>query len=74
MLHFHNSRLYTVQVPRREAITLLGTLVCFPNHYGVIEVLTQGKRRDEMEPDLLKEMVLAVLLDAGRKEPAGLAR
>ena len=37
-------------------------------------MLTQGKRRDEMEPDLLKEMVLAVLLDAGRKEPAGLAR
>lgn len=49
-------------------------MVCFPNHFGVIEVLTQGTRRNEMEPDQLKEMVLAVLLDAGRKEPAGLAR
>ncbi|XP_067941820.1 ral GTPase-activating protein subunit alpha-1-like isoform X3 [Watersipora subatra] len=62
-------------VPRREAITLLGTLVCAPNHFGSIDVLTQGNSsRIEMEADQLKDMVLAVLLDAGRKEPAGLAR
>jgi len=34
----------------------------------------KGTRREIMEPDQLKDLVLAVLLDGGRKEPAGLAR
>ncbi|CAN8000270.1 unnamed protein product [Ixodes hexagonus] len=63
-------------MPRAEAVTLLGSLVCFPNIYRELQVLQcQGS-----EPPALtsltdvKEHILSLLLKAGRSDPDGLAR
>jgi len=63
-----------LQVPRVEATTLLASLVSFPNHFGAIEVLSQSSSNSTIKADHFKDLVLAVLLDGGRKEPAGIAR
>ncbi|EEC20474.1 tuberin, putative, partial [Ixodes scapularis] len=63
-------------MPRVEAVTLLGSLVCFPNIYRELQVL----QCQVSEPPALtsltdvKERILGLLLKAGRSDPDGLAR
>lgn len=61
--------------PRTEAVTTVGSLVCFPNMYGEISVL-QPRCAEFVLRNCrdAKDQVIDVLLTAGRKEPAGLAR
>ncbi|KAL5008782.1 hypothetical protein ScPMuIL_014363 [Solemya velum] len=63
------------ETPRVEAVRLLGALVCFPNHMKDLPVLeTDGQGVSILTCDTFKENVVRILLKAGRKEPAGLAR
>ena len=63
------------QPPRAEAVTVLGSLLYFPHHILEIPALepelmtTRGVKGHE-----LKDLVLDLLLKAGKREPAGLAR
>ncbi|KAK2161340.1 hypothetical protein LSH36_118g01030, partial [Paralvinella palmiformis] len=61
--------------PRSEAISVLGSLLCFPTHLKQIPTL-QPNRKDLVISQCvdLKDHVVNILLRAGKKEPAGLAR
>ncbi|CAM1331539.1 RALGAPA2 (predicted) [Pycnogonum litorale] len=61
--------------PRTEAISLLGSLLCFPLHYKTFPVF----KPNVSEPTVMacndaKDHLISVLLKSGKKEPAGLAR
>ncbi|XP_052770134.1 ral GTPase-activating protein subunit alpha-2-like isoform X3 [Mya arenaria] len=60
--------------PRLEAISILGCLVCFPNHYKDIPLMHNDLERVTVKSDVIKDHVLRLLLKAGKREPAGLAR
>lgn len=62
-------------VPRTEALSILGSLLCFPNAYGDMPVL-QPTSTDFicMNCTDAKEHVITILLRSGKREPAGLAR
>ncbi|XP_023240859.1 ral GTPase-activating protein subunit alpha-1-like isoform X3 [Centruroides sculpturatus] len=62
-------------VPRTEALSILGSLLCFPNAFGDMPVL-QPSPTDLvcMNCTDVKEHVISILLRSGKREPAGLAR
>ncbi|KAL4238881.1 Ral GTPase-activating protein subunit alpha-2 [Mactra antiquata] len=62
------------QTPRLEAITILGSLVCYPNHYKDTPALHVDMERSTIKTDVFKDHVVNLLLKAGKREPAGLAR
>ncbi|KAL3872620.1 hypothetical protein ACJMK2_035835 [Sinanodonta woodiana] len=62
------------QTPRSEAISLIGSLVCFPNHCKDIPCLDESFERVNLDPISLRDHTLRLLIRAGKKEPAGLAR
>ncbi|XP_064622191.1 ral GTPase-activating protein subunit alpha-1-like isoform X2 [Lineus longissimus] len=63
------------EFPRTEAVSILGALLCFPNHLGELTVLepNQGELSLMLCNDA-KDHLIGVLLKLGKKEPAGLAR
>ncbi|CAH1791020.1 unnamed protein product [Owenia fusiformis] len=63
------------ETPRAEAISLLGSLLCFPNQFGEMPVL-KPKSVDitHLTASDSKDHIITMLLKAGKKEPAGLAR
>ncbi|XP_025103645.1 ral GTPase-activating protein subunit alpha-1-like isoform X4 [Pomacea canaliculata] len=61
--------------PRAEAVSILGTLLSFPNHYGNMVVLEpKTLTTTTLLADELKDLIVDMLLKAGKREPAGLAR
>ncbi|KAJ8308029.1 hypothetical protein KUTeg_012903 [Tegillarca granosa] len=61
--------------PRKEGLSILGSLVCHPNHFMEVQVLdTSTLTVSNLHCDHLKEEIINNLLKAGKKEPAGLAR
>lgn len=63
------------QEPRTEAISLLGSLICFPNLYGSMPVLQQHSYELSLiTREDCKDFIVNILMRCGRKEPAGLAR
>lgn len=64
-----------LQAPRAEAVSILGSLICFPNHFGEMPVL-QPNAVDMtiMQCNDVKDHVISMLLKAGKKEPSGVAR
>ncbi|XP_076442581.1 ral GTPase-activating protein subunit alpha-1-like isoform X3 [Babylonia areolata] len=61
--------------PRAEAVSILGTLLSFPNHYMEVPVLQSSLLTTALvEADDLKDRIIDLLLKAGKREPAGLAR
>lgn len=71
-MHIH---LYFLQPPRAEAVSILGTLLSFPNHYGNMVVLEpKTLTTTTLLADELKDLIVDMLLKAGKREPAGLAR
>ncbi|KAH9496143.1 Ral GTPase-activating protein subunit alpha-1 [Bulinus truncatus] len=61
--------------PRPEAVTVLGSLLCYPHHLQEIPVLEpESMKTISISSSGLKNKVLDLLLRAGKKEPAGLAR
>ncbi|XP_053376419.1 ral GTPase-activating protein subunit alpha-2-like isoform X3 [Mercenaria mercenaria] len=62
------------ETPRVESLTILGSLVCFPNHYKDTPVLHVDMERSNIKTDVFKDHVVNLLLKAGKREPAGLAR
>ncbi|KAI8784564.1 ral GTPase-activating protein subunit alpha-2 isoform X1, partial [Biomphalaria glabrata] len=61
--------------PRAEAVTVLGSLLCYPHHLQEIPVLEpETMKTISISSSELKNKVLDLLLRAGKKEPAGLAR
>ena len=68
------SLLLFFQTPRFEALSLLGSLTCFPNHYKDIPTLHSDFERHTMSTEAFKDHLMSLLLVAGKKEPAGLAR
>ncbi|XP_035826426.1 ral GTPase-activating protein subunit alpha-1 [Aplysia californica] len=62
--------------PRAEAVTVLGSLLYLPHHVPEIPALepeATGTTRS-VQGNQLKDLVLDLLLKAGKREPAGLAR
>ncbi|XP_059157319.1 ral GTPase-activating protein subunit alpha-1-like isoform X3 [Physella acuta] len=61
--------------PRSEAVTVLGSLLCYPHHLQEIPALEPETMSTVsiLSADL-KDLVLDYLLKAGKREPAGLAR
>ncbi|XP_041353753.1 ral GTPase-activating protein subunit alpha-1-like isoform X2 [Gigantopelta aegis] len=61
--------------PREEAVSVLGSLLCFSNHFNKLPVL-QPNTMDmtQLSSKDLKEHIINLLLKAGKREPAGLAR
>ncbi|WAR18389.1 RGPA1-like protein [Mya arenaria] len=68
------SIIISAETPRLEAISILGCLVCFPNHYKDIPLMHNDLERVTVKSDVIKDHVLRLLLKAGKREPAGLAR
>ncbi|KAK3092349.1 hypothetical protein FSP39_001673 [Pinctada imbricata] len=62
------------ETPRTEAMAVLGSMICFPNHYQELPILDQSALTSYLYCNDFKEMLLNHLLRAGKKEPAGLAR
>ncbi|XP_037500049.1 probable Rho GTPase-activating protein CG5521 isoform X1 [Rhipicephalus sanguineus] len=63
-------------MPRVEAVTLLGSLVCFPNVYTELQVL-QCSTSEPPQPAAaatIKELIVDLLLKAGKTDPDGVAR
>ncbi|GFR74888.1 Ral GTPase-activating protein subunit alpha-1 [Elysia marginata] len=61
--------------PRAEAVTVLGSLLCYPHHLQESPVLEPETMNTVKIPaNELKDLVLDLLLKAGKREPAGLAR
>ncbi|XP_075723162.1 ral GTPase-activating protein subunit alpha-1 isoform X3 [Rhipicephalus microplus] len=63
-------------MPRVEAVTLLGSLVCFPNVYNELQVLqcTQSEPPQLAAAASIKELIVDLLLKAGKSDPDGVAR
>ena len=58
-----------------EAVTVLGSLLFLPHHMaGVPSLEAEAPRVTRVPGDQLKDSVLELLLKAGKREPAGLAR
>ncbi|XP_033736327.1 ral GTPase-activating protein subunit alpha-1-like isoform X2 [Pecten maximus] len=63
------------ETPRTEAVSVLGALLCFPNHLHEVQVLQHTNLSvNSLHLNEFKEQVINTLLRAGKKEPAGLAR
>ncbi|XP_070180609.1 ral GTPase-activating protein subunit alpha-1-like isoform X3 [Littorina saxatilis] len=61
--------------PRAEAVSILGALLSFPNHFLEVPVLQSSLLTTAIiEADDLKDRIIDLLLKAGKREPAGLAR
>ncbi|KAK7504780.1 hypothetical protein BaRGS_00003808 [Batillaria attramentaria] len=61
--------------PRAEAVSILGALLSLPNHYRELPVLQPGcLTTAQIQSDELKDRIIDLLLKAGKREPAGLAR
>ncbi|KAI0212730.1 Ral GTPase-activating protein subunit alpha-1 [Lamellibrachia satsuma] len=61
--------------PRVEAMSILGSLLCFPNHLGELPALQpKSGHLTIMLCGDVKEHIINVLLKSGKKEPDGLAR
>ncbi|BFZ11585.1 hypothetical protein BsWGS_14624 [Bradybaena similaris] len=61
--------------PRAEAVTVLGSLLCYPYHIQEFPALEPETTRTVNLPSTqLKDLVINELLKAGKREPAGLAR
>ncbi|RUS74693.1 hypothetical protein EGW08_017551 [Elysia chlorotica] len=61
--------------PRAEAVTVLGSLLCYPQHLQEVPVLEPDTMNTvQVSASDLKDLVLDLLLKAGKREPAGLAR
>ncbi|XP_043246445.1 ral GTPase-activating protein subunit alpha-1-like [Amphibalanus amphitrite] len=62
-------------VPRTESVSILGSLVCFPNRWPQLEALQPRPLEMTVVPcPELKDCVVSVLLKAGRREPSVTAR
>ncbi|KAL1416578.1 hypothetical protein MTO96_027799 [Rhipicephalus appendiculatus] len=63
-------------MPRVEAVTLLGSLVCFPNVYTELQVLqcTPSEPPQLVAAASIKELIVDLLLKAGKTDPDGVAR
>ncbi|XP_077522746.1 ral GTPase-activating protein subunit alpha-1 isoform X4 [Amblyomma americanum] len=63
-------------MPRVEAVTLLGSLVCFPNVYRELHVLQcTGSEPPTLAPLAdVKDLIVDLLLKAGKTDPDGVAR
>ena len=65
----------SLQPPRAEAVSILGTLLSFPNHFLEVPVFQSNLLTTALiEADDLKDRIIDLLLKAGKREPAGLAR
>ena len=54
---------------------MLGSLLCYPHHLQEIPVLElETMKTVKIPASELKDLVLDLLLKAGKREPAGLAR
>ncbi|XP_062620262.1 ral GTPase-activating protein subunit alpha-1-like [Saccostrea cucullata] len=63
------------QTPRSEALSLIGSLMCYPNHYQDIQVLNVGDLSVEsLSCNTFKESIINQLLHSGKKESAETAR
>uniref|UniRef100_A0A8W8IDE3 Rap-GAP domain-containing protein n=1 Tax=Magallana gigas TaxID=29159 RepID=A0A8W8IDE3_MAGGI len=63
------------QTPRSEALSLIGSLMCFPNHYQDLQVLNVGQLSVEsLSSNTLKECIISQLLNSAKKESAETAR
>ncbi|KAG1693961.1 Ral GTPase-activating protein subunit alpha-1 [Nymphon striatum] len=63
------------EFPRTEAIAILGSLLCFPEHFGEMSVFQPNVHEPTlMTCDDVKEHLVSVLLKSGKREPAGLSR
>ncbi|XP_022332235.2 ral GTPase-activating protein subunit alpha-1-like isoform X3 [Crassostrea virginica] len=63
------------QTPRSEALSLMGSLMCFPNHYQDLQVLNVGDLSVEsLSSNVLKECIINQLLKSAKKESAETAR
>ncbi|KAK6182371.1 hypothetical protein SNE40_010078 [Patella caerulea] len=61
--------------PRAEAVSMLGSLICFPNHFHEMPVLKPNSvERMILTRSDMKNHIIDSLLVAGKREPAGLAR
>ncbi|ESO85701.1 hypothetical protein LOTGIDRAFT_210880 [Lottia gigantea] len=61
--------------PRAEAVSLLGCLICFPNHFQEMPVLKPNSvDRITLTCNDMKNHIIDSLLVAGKREPAGHAR
>ncbi|XP_067682813.1 ral GTPase-activating protein subunit alpha-1-like isoform X5 [Haliotis asinina] len=61
--------------PRSEAVSVLGALLCFPNHFLELPVLKPNSVDiSVLKCNEMKDTVVNLLLKAGKREPAGLAR
>ncbi|XP_077996665.1 ral GTPase-activating protein subunit alpha-1-like isoform X2 [Glandiceps talaboti] len=59
-----------LDAPRVEAISLLGSLICFPNMYCNMQALQPNSSDISMMSSKdLKDHIISILLKAGRKEP-----
>ena len=64
-----------VQLPKAEVVSILGTLLSFPNHFLEVPVFQSSLLTTALiEADDLKDRIIDLLLKAGKREPAGLAR
>ncbi|XP_056021439.1 ral GTPase-activating protein subunit alpha-1-like isoform X5 [Ostrea edulis] len=63
------------QTPRSEALSLIGSLVCFPNHYPYLQVLSVGDLSVEsLSCKIFKDSLIDQLLHSAKKESAETAR
>ncbi|XP_013400060.1 ral GTPase-activating protein subunit alpha-1-like isoform X2 [Lingula anatina] len=63
------------EAPRTEAVSILGSLLCLPNHFGQLSVLQPSPvEMTMMWCNDLKDHLISMVLKCGKKEPAGLAR
>lgn len=46
--------IFSIQTPRLEAITILGSLVCYPNHYKDTPVLHVDMEKSTIKTDVFK--------------------
>ncbi|CAG5132354.1 unnamed protein product, partial [Candidula unifasciata] len=61
--------------PRAEAVTVLGSLLCYPYYMPEFPALEPETMNVVNIPSVqLKDLILDLLLKAGKREPAGLAR
>ncbi|XP_063231262.1 LOW QUALITY PROTEIN: ral GTPase-activating protein subunit alpha-1 [Bacillus rossius redtenbacheri] len=63
------------EMPRTEAASILGALLCLPTTFSHLPVLQpNGSEFVVMSCNDAKDHILSVLLKCGKREPAGLAR
>lgn len=65
-------RFVSLQVPKVEALTILSSLVCFPNHFEQLDVLVAKDKEyapATMERTALKRMIMRDLVRASQHDP-----